>query len=106
MTLDEVLKPDVIRLHAGELTPAEMRLALAVVRWAYIEGRKEGFTKEYSLADALDELLSDSQYASHEDCQDGGWCPVRDGRAALKDWQECVLGSELMRAFGVAEVEH
>ena len=35
------------------------------------------------LADALMELLRDTQHAKHPSCTDGGYCPVRDAREAL-----------------------
>lgn len=36
------------------------------------------------LSDATRELLDDTQHANHKDCEDGGFCPVRDTREALR----------------------
>lgn len=55
---------------------------------AYTAGQRAGEQRECRLADALQELLSDSQHKEHPDCDDDGWCPVRDGRTVLQDWQE------------------
>ena len=38
------------------------------------------------LADALQELLADTQHAQHPSCEDGGYCPVRDAREALEEF--------------------
>jgi hypothetical protein len=38
-------------------------------------------------ADALMRLLDDTQHKEHEDCEDGGYCPVRDARQTLAKLQ-------------------
>ena len=39
------------------------------------------------MSDALRELLDDTQHKEHPDCDDGGYCPVRDARKALRAWE-------------------
>jgi Zn ribbon nucleic-acid-binding protein len=38
-------------------------------------------------ADALMELLNDTQHKRHPNCEDGGYCPVRDARRTLAKLQ-------------------
>jgi len=45
------------------------------------------------LGDALRALLEDSQHKSHADCEDGGYCPVRDAREALREWDAAIDSS-------------
>jgi hypothetical protein len=55
---------------------------------AYAEAAiKQEREQSYKLADALEELLSDTQHAKHESCTDGGYCPVRDAREALEGFR-------------------
>ena len=39
--------------------------------------------------DALFELLEDTQHLNHPDCE-VGYCPVRDARQALRDWDAAI----------------
>lgn len=53
----------------------------------WVAGSRKALEEADKLADALMDLLEDSQHAEHEDCEDGGYCPVRDGRRALARYQ-------------------
>ena len=58
------------------------------VRAAYEQGRGEFQQQANKLADALMELLRDTQHAEHPSCTDGGYCPVRDAREALANYDD------------------
>jgi len=62
---------DGIKLYAGSYAEEAVRL------------ERERSNK---LADALQELLADTQHAQHPSCEDGGYCPVRDAREALEEF--------------------
>ena len=49
--------------------------------------------RPFKLRDALYELLEDTQHKEHADCEDGGYCPVRDARAALEEF-DAALANE------------
>lgn len=69
-------------LGAGALAEALMPFFSA-----YGDARAEHARRvAYPLADALQALVEDSQHANHADCEDGGYCPVRDARLALAEF--------------------
>ena len=56
-------------------------------------------------ADALMRLLDDTQHAEHADCEDGGYCPVRDARRTLTKLQSAIAAPALEEraTYGVGE---
>lgn len=62
----------------------QMRDAIAASRQQALEEERAAGCL---VADALRELLSDTQHKEHADCDDDGWCPVRDGRRALEEFE-------------------
>lgn len=61
MTLDEMLNPDTIRLHAGEMTPQEMLTAQALIRWAYGEGQRAADERAAQIAEMTPDMMGTSQ---------------------------------------------
>ena len=91
-TFDDYLKTRAICLTVGDVGKLEEEV-IRYMRESWGEAVRQEREQACKLADALMELLRDTQHAKHPSCTDGGYCPVRDAREALDAFTNRIEGT-------------